>query len=181
MWAAVAWARTSTYSSQVRYIDFIKIIKILGNPTKEQILDMNKNYTEFKFPAVQKHTWEDMFPKHSPQLIDLLDKMLRYSPQERIEPLKALKHPFFDELREQKTSLPKGGPLPPLFNFTAPEILLDRELVASLIPAHARTIDNWPLERVLDNAKADGTYPSNICRLHHPQLGKSTDNHVDTA
>ncbi len=41
----------------------VEIIKILGNPTKEQILDMNKNYTEFKFPAVQKHTWDEILPK----------------------------------------------------------------------------------------------------------------------
>jgi glycogen synthase kinase 3 beta len=35
----------------------VEIIKILGTPTKEQILIMNPNYTEFKFPQIKQHPW----------------------------------------------------------------------------------------------------------------------------
>ena len=33
--------------------------------------------------------------------------------------MEGLLHPFFDELRDPNTTLPSGGPLPDLFNFTA--------------------------------------------------------------
>ncbi len=31
----------------------VEIIKVLGTPTKEELLAMNPNYTEFKFPQVK--------------------------------------------------------------------------------------------------------------------------------
>jgi len=36
----------------------VEIIKILGTPTKEQIMIMNPNYTEFKFPQIKQHPWQ---------------------------------------------------------------------------------------------------------------------------
>jgi hypothetical protein len=35
----------------------VEIIKILGTPTREQIKEMNPNYTDFKFPQVKAHPW----------------------------------------------------------------------------------------------------------------------------
>ena len=35
----------------------VEIIKILGTPTREQIMLMNPNYTEFKFPQIKQHPW----------------------------------------------------------------------------------------------------------------------------
>ena len=35
----------------------VEIIKVLGTPTKEQIRQMNSNYTEFKFPQIKPHPW----------------------------------------------------------------------------------------------------------------------------
>lgn len=35
----------------------VEIIKILGTPTRDQILAMNKNYTEFKFPQIKPNPW----------------------------------------------------------------------------------------------------------------------------
>lgn len=35
----------------------VEIIKVLGTPTREQILAMNKNYTEFKFPQIKPSPW----------------------------------------------------------------------------------------------------------------------------
>ena len=32
-------------------------------------------------------------------------------------------HPFFDELRQEGTTLPNGNPLPELFNFTKEELM----------------------------------------------------------
>lgn len=35
----------------------VEIIKVLGTPTREQIREMNPNYTEFKFPQIKYHPW----------------------------------------------------------------------------------------------------------------------------
>lgn len=31
--------------------------QVLGTPTREQIREMNPNYTEFKFPQIKAHPW----------------------------------------------------------------------------------------------------------------------------
>lgn len=36
----------------------VEIIKVLGTPTREQIREMNPNYTEFKFPQIKSHPWQ---------------------------------------------------------------------------------------------------------------------------
>lgn len=36
----------------------VEVIKVLGTPTKEQIREMNPNYTEFKFPQIKSHPWQ---------------------------------------------------------------------------------------------------------------------------
>jgi serine/threonine protein kinase len=36
----------------------VEIIKVLGTPTREQVLAMNKSYTEFSFPPVQPQSWQ---------------------------------------------------------------------------------------------------------------------------
>lgn len=35
----------------------VEIIKVLGTPSREQIQQMNPNYTEFKFPQIKAHPW----------------------------------------------------------------------------------------------------------------------------
>lgn len=32
-------------------------LQVLGTPTREQIREMNPNYTEFKFPQIKSHPW----------------------------------------------------------------------------------------------------------------------------
>jgi hypothetical protein len=54
----------------------------------------------------------------SPEAIDLVSRLLEYTPSARITPLQACAHTFFDELREPGTKLPSGRELPVLFNFT---------------------------------------------------------------
>jgi len=114
----------------------VEIIKILGTPTKEQILSMNPNYNEFKFPQIRQHPWNKVFRvKTPPDAIDFISKLLVYDPKQRFTPLTALLHPFLDELREEKTTLPNGSLLPDLFNFTKEELSkLSEENKSKLIP-----------------------------------------------
>ncbi|XP_031127375.1 shaggy-related protein kinase alpha-like isoform X1 [Ipomoea triloba] len=118
----------------------VEIIKILGTPTREEIKCMNPNYTEFKFPQIKAHPWHKVFNKRMPpEAVDLVSRLLQYSPTLRCTALEACAHPFFDALRDPNASLPNGRPLPPLFNFTPQELSgVPDELRNRLIPEHAR-------------------------------------------
>lgn len=55
----------------------VEIIRVLGTPTKEQILSMNENYNEFKFPQIKASNWNSVFKREvEPDCLDLLSKML---------------------------------------------------------------------------------------------------------
>ncbi|GBG24729.1 Protein kinase shaggy [Hondaea fermentalgiana] len=91
----------------------VEIIKVLGTPSRDEIEAMNRYYTEFKFPQIQAHPWNKIFRSSTPpEGIDLVSRMLAYKPNNRILPIQALAHPFFDEIKDPDTRLPGGEPLP---------------------------------------------------------------------
>ncbi|KAK6920185.1 Protein kinase domain [Dillenia turbinata] len=118
----------------------VEIIKILGTPTREEIKCMNPNYSEFKFPQIKAHPWHKVFQKRSPpEAVDLVSRLLQYSPSLRCTALEACAHPFFDDLRNPNVCLPNGRPLPPLFNFKPEELsAASPELRDRLFPEHMR-------------------------------------------
>merc|ERR1711974_409503 len=100
----------------------VEIIKVLGTPTRDQI---------------KAHPWQKVFrARTSPEAIDLVSRLLEYTPSARITPLQACAHTFFDELREPGTKLPSGRELPVLFNFTEQELKIQPSLNSQLVPAH---------------------------------------------
>ena len=108
----------------------VEIIKILGTPNKEQIFHMNPQYKEHKFPNIQPYPWEKVFKYKvvNKEFIDLISKLILYEPNKRLKPMKALCHPFFDELRDKNTVLPNGDKVyKELFEFSQEEILSDPE------------------------------------------------------
>lgn len=115
----------------------VEIIKVLGTPTRDQILAMNPAHTlESRLSQVKAHPWNKVFRARTPpEAVDLVSRFLVYVPEKRLRPIEALAHPFFAELRDPATRLPGNKPLPPLFDFTPEEIALNPELVKSLIPA----------------------------------------------
>uniref|UniRef100_A0A8C2XDU4 [tau protein] kinase n=1 Tax=Cyclopterus lumpus TaxID=8103 RepID=A0A8C2XDU4_CYCLU len=118
----------------------VEIIKVLGTPTREQIREMNPNYTEFKFPQIKAHPWTKVFkPRTPPEAIALCSRLLEYTPASRFSPLEACSHAFFDELRQPNTRLPSGRELPMLFNFSTTELSIQPQLNSTLIPPHARS------------------------------------------
>lgn len=120
----------------------VEIIKVLGTPTRDQIRTMNPNYMEHKFPQIKPHpfnkvyntlklrksallTQHKVFRKADPNAIDLISKLLEYTPTQRLSAIDAMVHPFFDELRDPATRLPdsrhpngSSKELPVLFDFT---------------------------------------------------------------
>lgn len=116
----------------------VEIIKVLGTPTREQMKAMNPNYTEFRFPVIRARSWNRIFSSHlrtPPEAARLVSNLLEYTPSNRLTPLGACAHPFFDELRSSCTKpLPNGRELPPLFNFSDEELRKEPHLAARLIP-----------------------------------------------
>jgi glycogen synthase kinase 3 beta len=78
----------------------VEIIKVLGTPSHEEILAMNPNYTEFKFPQVQPQPIARLFKTRGvPEAMELLTGLLQYDPEMRLTAKDALVHKYFDELR----------------------------------------------------------------------------------
>jgi len=119
----------------------VEIIKVLGTPTRDQIRTMNPNYMEHKFPQIKPHPFSkvsrlrpsfvsaanmhQVFRKADPAAINLIERLLEYTPTQRLSAIEAMVHPFFDELRDPATKLPDSRhpnapnrELPQLFNFT---------------------------------------------------------------
>jgi glycogen synthase kinase 3 beta len=103
----------------------VEIIKVLGTPTRDQIRTMNPNYMEHKFPQIKPHPFNKVFRKADQHAIDLISRLLEYTPTERLSAIDAMVQPFFDELRDPGTRFPDsrhpGGQvkdLPTLFDFS---------------------------------------------------------------
>ncbi|OCH95242.1 Pkinase-domain-containing protein [Obba rivulosa] len=115
----------------------VEIIKVLGTPSREQIKTMNPNYMEHKFPQIKPHPFSKVFrPRTAPEAIDLVSKLLEYTPEARLSAVEAMCQPFFDELREEGAKMPNGKDFPPLFDFTREELSVRPDLISRLVPRH---------------------------------------------
>ena len=114
----------------------VEIIKILGTPSKNQILAMNNEATEFKFPQIKAYPWVKIFRNKyvEDSFIDLISTLLVYDPLVRAKPLKALLHPYYDELRDPNTKLPNGKNIPSeVFEFAKEEWDQDSAIIEKII------------------------------------------------
>lgn len=106
----------------------VEIIKVLGTPSKAQILAMNASYRDHKFPQIQPVPLSQVssplpcplishlnsfsppsdprigqiLPKASPLGLDLLGQLLQFDPRCRVDAAEALAHPWFDDLRPER-------------------------------------------------------------------------------
>ena len=137
----------------------VEIIKVLGTPNKNQIIAMNPEYTEYRFPIIKPESWEKVFKgRNMPkEFLDLIDKMLMFAPDKRTKPIYLLGHPFFDELRDKNTKLENGNPLPDLFNFNKVEMSIDPGFIKeNLIPDwYASSHNNKDYNEDVDNSQEE--------------------------
>lgn len=79
-----------------------QIAAILGPPTSQALSSMNVSKIDVKLNFNPQHTigdWSKVFKrKVDPLALDFVSKLVVWDPNERVTPLKALLHPFFDEL-----------------------------------------------------------------------------------
>ncbi|KAF0711941.1 Aste57867_4963 [Aphanomyces stellatus] len=123
----------------------LNIIKVVGTPTRAELEAMNPRHTDFRLPRVRPR-WTQVFSPDwcPPDALDLLQKMLVYTPTERLHPLVAAAHPFFHDLRQPLVALPNNIPCPPLYQFTLQELSqVDLATREAIVPPHARNTWNW--------------------------------------
>ena len=121
----------------------VEIIKVLGTPTKEQLLIMVPSIKEFNFPQVKSSSLSRVFKgckAADDSSLEFLTDVLKYEPLTRIPLLDCYSHAYFDELRSPELLLPNGKPIPDyLFNFTKEEIaLLGPSRLAQTLPKSYR-------------------------------------------
>ncbi|CAD8102305.1 unnamed protein product [Paramecium primaurelia] len=113
----------------------LQIIKILGTPTPDIIKQMNPAKAEVKLPMIKGNPWSKVLAKYKPDqlFLDLISQMLTYSPKARIQPIDALLHPYFDDLRKEEFTK-SNIKFPNLFDFNKQELSIRPELNSKLIP-----------------------------------------------
>lgn len=93
----------------------VKIAKILGTDMLNQYLDAYDLQMEPDLAArlsgnIPRKEWKDLVTdanKHRascPEVIDLIDKLLRYDPASRVLPKEAMDHPFFASVKKEAAS-----------------------------------------------------------------------------
>eukprot|EP00931_Biecheleriopsis_adriatica_P121742 TRINITY_DN967_c0_g1_i1.p1 TRINITY_DN967_c0_g1~~TRINITY_DN967_c0_g1_i1.p1 ORF type:complete len:535 (+),score=120.52 TRINITY_DN967_c0_g1_i1:162-1766(+) len=88
-----------------------KIHNVLGTPSPELLASKfkrNASHMDFNFQEKKGTGIERLIPHADPELVELMKKLLRYDPDERILARQALKDPFFREYheRDKKESAP---------------------------------------------------------------------------
>jgi serine/threonine protein kinase len=109
------------------YIHQLKLIaEVVGTPAEKDLAFVTSEKA-LKFmrqlPLKPKADWGKLYPKASPESLDLLDKMLRFDPTHRISVTDALEHPYLASLHhpEDEPSCPSTFTMKDDGGFACPE------------------------------------------------------------
>eukprot|EP01080_Neovahlkampfia_damariscottae_P001467 gene1467-12086_t len=79
------------------------ILDRLGTPKEEEMKGSEKALKYLKgLPLKLKKKWENKFPKANPIAIDLLEKLLKFDPAQRITAEEALKHEYLSKIYDEE-------------------------------------------------------------------------------
>ncbi|KDQ30387.1 hypothetical protein PLEOSDRAFT_1022856, partial [Pleurotus ostreatus PC15] len=74
----------------------LHIMRVIGTPSEATLRKIAQDSVTLKqFPRYPKMPFQQILPKASPQAIDLLERLLKFDPAERISASEALSHPYF--------------------------------------------------------------------------------------
>jgi len=162
----------------------VEIFKILGTPTKTQLTKMNPDFVDFRFPQVLPVSWSFFFKDVIPvDALDLVSKLLVYTPTQRLRPIEALTHPFFDELRNATLYSSPYNRIPNLFDFFEEEIELSSvQIIEQLVPYWYK---NEALEKLVKRNIPAGTpreeYEDELDKMVKQQKRKSKKSKAQTS
>ena len=103
---------TSPYFNIDSAIDLIiQQFKIFGTPSNEELLEMDiqseNNFSIInQFPSFKAIDLSKLFPILDDNGIDLLTKLCKINPKERISAIDALNHSFFDKINKNNNNKP---------------------------------------------------------------------------
>ena len=133
---AEMWHGMPLFPGQSSQDQLFRIASILGKPSPKEVVAMNPLY-KGPLPEVNAVPLSRVLKSASPLALDLLTKILVYDPKKRIEPLEALKHPYFDQLRLKNLTI-NGRKIVDLFGFTEQEIGAELVVWNQLVPGWYR-------------------------------------------
>ncbi|OIW16986.1 hypothetical protein TanjilG_32853 [Lupinus angustifolius] len=90
--------RQALFPGDSEFQQLLSIFKILGTPTEEQWPGVTSLRDWHVYPRWEPQNLARAVPSLGPDGVDLLTKMLKYNPSERISAKAALDHPYFDTL-----------------------------------------------------------------------------------
>ncbi|KAF8565488.1 hypothetical protein P879_06288 [Paragonimus westermani] len=169
----------------------VEIIKVLGTPTPEQVLEMNPNYSEFKFPVLSGCPWEKLIRhRTNDSAFSVLRKLLVYSPKTRMTAANILADSFFAELifpppghpPNATGHLPSGKPAPQFpTEFTESELsYLPSDLVSRIRAcknAVAEAIRRSSTSRVPDSGSTNETVTPTYELVHKSERSDEPPSH----
>ncbi|KAJ8481485.1 hypothetical protein ONZ45_g15300 [Pleurotus djamor] len=103
----------------------LHIMRVIGTPseaTLHKIAQDSPEVTLKQFPRYPKIPFQQILTKASPQAIDLLERLLKFDPAERISASEALSHPYFTSASQMPygVNTAPGSMAPPAFNYVHP-------------------------------------------------------------
>jgi len=93
-----------------------KIHNVLGTPPPELLarkFKQNASHMDFNFPEKKGTGIDRLIPHADTELVELMKKLVRYDPDERILARQALKDPYFRELRDAEKNPVATPPMRP--------------------------------------------------------------------
>lgn len=124
------------------------ILDVLGTPTMEDYYGIkSRRAREYirSLPFKKRIPFSAMFPKTSPQALDLLEKLLAFNPAKRITVEDALKHPYLEPYHDPEDE-PTAPPIPDeFFDFDRRKDELSKEQLKSMLscPIHTHPLVQW--------------------------------------
>ncbi|XP_021767589.1 cell division control protein 2 homolog C [Chenopodium quinoa] len=90
--------RQALFPGDSEFQQLLHIFRLLGTPTEEQWPGVTALRDWHVYPLWESQNLARAVPSLGPDGVDLLSKMLKYDPAERISAKAALDHPYFDNL-----------------------------------------------------------------------------------
>ncbi|KAH8505824.1 hypothetical protein Peur_044864 [Populus x canadensis] len=90
--------RQALFPGDSEFQQLLHIFRLLGTPTEEQWPGVTALRDWHVYPKWEPQNLARVVPSLGPEGVDLLSKMLKYDPAERISAKAAMDHPYFDSL-----------------------------------------------------------------------------------
>ncbi|KAE8663737.1 Cyclin-dependent kinase B1-1 [Hibiscus syriacus] len=90
--------RQALFPGDSEFQQLLHIFRLMGTPTEKQWPGVTALRDWHVYPRWEPQSLDRVVPSLSPDGVDLLSKMLKYDPAERISAKAAMDHPYFDSL-----------------------------------------------------------------------------------